>query len=372
MGRGSRDVGGYRGRRTITDILKLVAIILGILVVLSVAGMLYLQRYLVYTDDGVRLELPPFLQSLRENDPSGEPGGSASLPDPGSVSVVVQPDGSGSEPQGPDAEKEPAAFALALPVSDVTAGSAAAKLEEAGADQLILAVKSQDGKLAWLSARPEAERAKVNGAQASTDALRQWNQGEVYTIALVCCFRDNSIPYFHNPMALRQGNGNWRDELGLRWLSPANDRSQAYIAGLCGELAELGFDEIVLEDFSFPIHGKVERINRGESYDPARFSAELEHLLSQVQAAVEPYGAKLSLRVERDSLAGAETLSGITPQLLEQYAYRIWVEDDGLAPAAQDLLEQAGITGGPQRLVSITAAYAQDSPVAQAVLSPAG
>lgn len=371
MGRGSRDVGGYRGRRTVTDILKLIAIILGILVVLSVAGMIYLQRYLVYTDEGVKLELPPFLQMLRGEDSSKEPGGSASLPDPGSISVVVRPDGSQSEPQQPSVEKEPAVFALALPVSDVTAGSAAAKLEEAGAEQLILAVKSQDGSLAWLSARPEAARANVNGTQASTDALRQWNQGEVYTIARVCCFRDDSIPYFHNPMALRQGNGNWRDELGLRWLSPAQDKAQAYVAGLCGELAELGFDEIVLEQFSFPTRGKVERINRGESYDPAAFTAELEGFLSQVQAAVEPYGAKISLRVERDSLAGTETLSGITPQLLEKYAYRIWVEDDGLTPAAQDMLEQAGITGGPERLVALTAAYTEDSPVDQAVLFPA-
>lgn len=370
MGRSNKDVGGYRGRRTATDVLKLIAIILGVLVVLAVAGMLYLQKYMVYTDEGVKLELPPFLQMLRGEGSSEEPGGSASLPDPGSVSVVVDPDGSASEPQQPD-EKEPASFALALPVSDVVSGTAAAKLEEAGADELILAVKTQDGKLAWLSGQGAAERSRVNGSQETTEAIRQWNQGEVYTIARVCCFRDDSAPYYNNAMALRQGNGNWRDELGLRWLSPANDRSQAYIAGLCGELAGLGFDEIVLEDFSFPVRGKVDRINRGDSYDPARFHDELEDLLAQVQKAAEPYGTKISLRVERDTLAGAESLSGVTPRLLEKYAARIWVEDDGLTPAPQDLLEPAGISGGPDRLVSVTAAYAEDSPVAQAVLFPA-
>lgn len=368
MGRANKDVGGYRGRRTVTDILKLIAIILGVLVVLAVAGMLYLQKYMVYTDEGVKLELPPFLQALRGERPSEEPGGSASLPDPGSVSVVVEPDGSASEPP-PEPEKP--SLALQLSVDDVVNGAAAAKLEEAGADVLILEVKSRDGKLAWLSEQPVAERSRVNGTQASTDAIRQWNQGEVYTVARVRCFRDDSAPYYNNAMALRQGNGNWRDELGLRWLSPANDRSQAYIAGLCGELAGLGFDEIVLEDFSFPIKGKVDRINRGESYDPASFTAELEDLLAQVQSAVEPYGTKLSLRVERDTLAGAETLSGVTPQLLEQYAARIWAEDDGLTPAPQDLLEPAGITGGTDRLVSITAAYTEDGPTAQAVLFPA-
>ena len=370
MGRVNKDVGGYRGRRTVTDVLKLIAIILGVLVVLAVAGMLYLQKYMVYTDEGVKLELPPFLQMLRGERSSEEPGGSASLPDPGSVSVVVDPGGSASEPRQPD-ETEPASFALALPVSDVVSGAAAARLAEAGADELILAVKTQDGKLAWLSGQGAAERSRVNGSQEATEAIRQWNQGEVYTIARVCCFRDDSAPYYNNAMALRQGNGNWRDELGLRWLSPANDRAQAYIAGLCGELAGLGFDEIVLEDFSFPVRGKVDRINRGDSYDPARFSAELEDLLAQIQKAVEPYGTKISLRVERDTLAGAESLSGVTPQLLEKYAARVWVEEDGLTPAPQDLLEPAGISGGPDRLVSVTTAYTEDSPVAQAVLFPA-
>ena len=252
MGRANKDVGGYRGRRTATDVLKLIAIILGVLVVLAVAGMLYLQKYMVYTDEGVKLELPPFLQMLRGESSSEEPGGSASLPDPGSVSVVVDPDGSASEPQQPD-EKEPASFALALPVSDVVSGTAAAKLEEAGADKLILAVKTQDGKLAWLSGQGAAERSRVNGSQETTEAIRQWNQGEVYTIARVCCFRDDSAPYFRNKLALRRGQYNWRDERGLRWLSPAHEDAQAYIAALCGELGALGFDEIVLEDPEVPL-----------------------------------------------------------------------------------------------------------------------
>ena len=60
MGRANRDVGGYRGRRTITDILKFIAVALGVIVVLVLAGGLYLQKYMVYTDEGPKLELPPF------------------------------------------------------------------------------------------------------------------------------------------------------------------------------------------------------------------------------------------------------------------------------------------------------------------------
>ena len=249
MGRSNKDVGGYRGRRTITDILRFIAIALAVAVVLVVAGALYLQKYLVYTDDGVRLDLPPFLQMFRQEAGGKEPAGSVTPPDPGNVSVVVEPDGSASEPPQ---EPEQAGFAMQLPVDDVINGAAAGKLAEAGAQALILEMKDASGKLAWHSDDPTAERAEVNAAQSNNDVLKQFNSGDVYTIARVCCFRDDSAPYFRNKLALRRGQNNWRDERGLRWLSPAHEDAQAYIAALCGELGALGFDEIVLEDFHFP------------------------------------------------------------------------------------------------------------------------
>lgn len=370
MSRSSKGVGGYRGRRTITDILRMIAIALGVIVVLVVAGLIYLQRYVVYTDEGAKLELPPFLQWIRGGDGSEGPSGGSSS-GVGDVSFVEDP--AGSQP-GPDLppEPEPAGFALSLTVDEVLGGTAAARLEEAGAGALILTMKDQSGKLAWHSDQPDVSRAGVDGRQAVNDALRQWNAGETYTIARVCCFRDDSLPYYRNPLALRRGNGNWRDELGLRWLSPAHEEAQAYIAGLCGELAAMGFDEIVLEQFAFPTQGRLDTINTGDNYDPARFTAELEELLARVQAAVEPYGTKISLRVGRDTLTGAESASGITAQLLEQYACRIWTEADGLSPAPASLLEQLGISGGEERLVEIVPLRGEeDGTVFQAVIPQA-
>lgn len=364
MGSSNRDVGGYRGRRTVTDVLKMIAIVLVVLVVLAVAGVVYLQRYMVYTDEGVKLELPPFLQMLR-----GEKEPAASVPEPGDLSIDIQPAGSVSQPQEPD-PVEPTGFALTLPVSAVADGSAAGRLAEAGADMLILEMKDQEGQLAWLSGRVEASRSKVNGTQEITDALRQWNAGDVYTIARVCCFRDNTAPYYHNPLALRSGNGNWKDELGLRWLSPSDEKSQAYIVGLCGELAELGFDEIVLEHYAFPVQGKLDRISKGRPAGAEERTARVSALLTQVQQAAAPYGTKISLRVGRDTLTGGESDSGITAPLVEQYAGRVWMAEDGLLPAPLDLLEQAGITGGTDRLVVIAPAHTEGSQVVQAVPLP--
>ena len=354
MGHSNRDMGGYRGRRTLTDILKLIAIILGILVILAAAGVIYLQRYVVYTDEGTKLELPPFLQMLRGGDSAREPEGSASLPGPGDLSIDIQPAGSQSEPQ------EAVGFALTLPVSAVVDGSAAGRLAEAGADALILEMKSRDGRLAWLSEQPVARRSRVNGTQEVNDALAQWNAGEVYTIARVCCFRDDSAPYYNNSQALRRGNGNWKDELGLRWLSPAQDDAQAYIAGLCGELAAMGFDEIILEDFHFPVQGDLDKITVGKSYDAGQFTAQVEDFLTQVQEAVQGKSA-VSLRIAGADLGAGSAFSGVTPEMLERFGHRIWGDQESLSALS-------GFESG--RTVQIVPQAEEDRTVYQAVIPP--
>lgn len=53
-----RRYNGYQGRRTAWDVLRLVVCILVVILILIAAGLMVGQRYLVYTDDGVRLELP--------------------------------------------------------------------------------------------------------------------------------------------------------------------------------------------------------------------------------------------------------------------------------------------------------------------------
>lgn len=366
MSRSNRDVGGYRGRRTINDILRLIAIVLAVLVALVLAGVFYFQKYLVYTDDGVRLDLPPFLQMFRQG--GEEPGGSVSIPEPGSLSIIEQPPaGSQSEPD----EAKPAGTALQLTVEEAVDGSAAVKLEEAGAGVLILEMKDRMGKLSWQSGQQVAVWSEVNGRQETGDALKRWNEGETYTVARVHCFLDDTVPYYNNNLALRWAgqDWNWRDEEGLRWTSPGRAEVRAYNAALCGELAAMGFDEIVLEEFYFPIRGNLDTIRRGESYDPSQFAVQLEDFLTQVRQAAEPYGTKISLRVGRDTLAGGESASGVTAQLLEKYAARIWVEDDGLTPAPLDLLEQAGITGGEERLVLIVSQPDTECASLQAVLS---
>lgn len=362
MSRSNSDFGGYRGRRTVTDILRFIAITLTVVVVLVVAGLFFLQKYIVYTPDGPKLQLPALFQ--REENP----GGAVSVPDPGSLSIVEQPPV--DQPPVPG-EEDGASAGYALQISVDQAISGGVPEPDPAMKGLIVEMKDSMGKLSWHSEQAVAGWSEVNGQQAVGDALKKWNEGDVYTIARVHCFLDDTVPYYNNNLALRWAgqDWNWRDGDGLRWTSPGKVEVRAYNAALCGELAALGFDEIVLEEFYFPIRGDLSTIRRGEAYDSSRFTAQLEDFLTQVRAAVEPYGTKISLRVGRDTLAGDESDSGVTPQLLEKYADRIWVEEDGQQPGPAALLEPAGITGGEDRLVLITGEPG-DGPIFQAVISP--
>ena len=370
MSRYRNSYGGYRGRNTLHDVLKVIAILLAICVVLVVAGLFFGQRYLVFTDGGVRVNWP-----WSPGESSGSAGSSLDpgdiSVDPGSASASQDPSASGSaSSEQPAAPESARVAALQLPISSVADGTAGQLLSSYGANALILEMKDQEGKLGWVSGQEAASRARVNADNASiNDTLRTWCQGDTYTIARLCCFRDNSVPYYINTMATRVKGGNWRDELKLRWMSPDSEAARTYIVGLCSELAEMGFDEIVLENCNFPYAGNLNRITKSDSYKNGTYNQTVEALIDQIKAAIAPYGTKIAIRVTRGFITGEVVNSGITNGLLESRMDRIWIERDGLTPEIAEQVATAGITDVSTRLVEIVPALETDATGGQASLS---
>ena len=354
MRRSHRVYSGYRGRRTSTGVRGIVAVVLGVLVVLVVAALLYAQSHLVYTDDGVRVELPFGL--FREEEP---------LPDPGEVSVVERPGPEEQEePEEPPAA-EPAAGPLRaaeLPLDSLVKGTARAELEALGADALVVELKDGSGRLAWQSEQALAGLTGGNGDEAVNRALAELEAAGVPVVARLTCFRDDAVPYYDTAVALRSGQGNWRDALGLRRMSPASQEARDYLAGLCGELAALGVDELVLEQAAFPAEGELSRINSDENYDPAAFSAQVEAFLTQVSETLAPYGTALSLRLEGAEVSRPED-SGLTAALAERFAARVWAREGALTA------EQIAELGGAERLVTIVDRLEDGSGAQGALLS---
>lgn len=356
MRRTQNGVGGYRGRRTIHDVLKIVAAVLAVLVVLVVLGLFLGQRYIFYSEDGLRLELP-FLS--REKDDHRV--------DPDSLNVGEEPkpnqSGGPEQPEDPVGTSTGRGAGLELPVEAILDGTARQKLEEAGGDMLVVTMKARSGRLSWQSQQPMARNSKVNSSLAHVnETLKAWNQGQVYTVARVVCFPDDAVPYYNGSTGIRVGKGNWRDRTGSRWMDPTRAKARDYLAGLCGELAQLGFDEILLEEASCPLDGPLSDLPL-EGDDP---EGALTGFLAQVKEVLQPFGTVLSVRPAPGVLSGTEQTGGLTRQALEEHADRVWLE---VPPEeAGKLLEEAGFSHGAERAVALVEQLEERPAAAQAVL----
>lgn len=305
--------GSYHGRSGFRTFLKVLIVLLLVVLVLAVLAVLLLDRYWVYDKNGARLELP-FLHQEAER-PTPTPGEQGGL-------ILVSPSPS-PQPQATYLQ------AVMLPRTALYDGTAQQQVEAAGANAAIFDMKADDGTLGYIS---EIELARTIGSSASDPALNAAIEslcaGDLYTIARVSCFRDNTAPYQKNSLSIKTYSGyNWRDAGDIRWMSPTNEEARQYVVDVCVELAQLGFDEIVLDYAAYPTDGKLQNIKTGSSYDASAFSSIVSGFYDQVRTALAPYPqVRLSIVTDAETVTnGSNPSSGQTSQMLCQVADRIWL-----------------------------------------------
>lgn len=240
-----------------------------------------------------------------------------------------------------------------------------------GYDGVILPMKTADGALGYVSALPlAADAGASSGDPDRNEVLRALNDTPgLYTVAQVSCLRDSALVREEPGLSLHRVSGSpWLDESRQGWLDPAQPQVQSYLIGLCRELAQLGFDEILLDNWGYPAEGNLGYIKQGDAYDLEHLSQPVEEFLARAEAALEPYGTRLALRSTWAVLEGEESPGGQTAQLLERYAQRVWLEapEDGMA----DLLSQAGLPEGEERLALLVEELDPDLDCSQGIWDP--
>jgi len=332
--------GGYRGRRTGRDILKY--FILALLVVIAVlAGVLFLNRERpAQQEDPVQ---PEQSQPQTPEQPQPEP-----------------------EPE-PIPEPEPEPTFMAAVEADITRvadGSWKSWLEEQGANALVLNMKTDEGILNW-------ESGKTVSDSAVNRALKQLNDGEIHTVARMACFRDEALANTYEYCIHSNSGYRWKDFGGVHWVSPAHTDVQDKLVAQAVELAELGFDEILLDHFGYPQAGSGEMgwIKKGPVYDPQHLDLVVGAFLTRVRQALEPYEITISLRTNAGVVHNDGDLTGVTGAVLEEFSDRVWLSEvDTDAPLAE-ILTLAGVSDVENRLVIQTAALHSGAGWAQAVLN---
>ena len=310
----TKGYGSYRGRSALRRFLKVLGILLVVLILIGAATGLYLQQFLVISDDGVHLELP-FSQ---QKEPSPSP-----VAPPSDAPVVVIPTPTLTPTPTP---KAPPLTPILLPPEALSDGTALGLVDSAGADCALFDMKSDNGMLHFLSQHKFALEGNLNPDDpARNEAILSLNQTEnLYTVARVSCFKDHGLIEYEYNLAIHTNSGyRWTDPEGIRWSSPTNPDVRDYLTHLCVELAQLGFDEILLDYAGYPNEGNLHYIKKGDAYNADQFSAIIDGFYGQIVQALSDYDVVLSVVTTPSALDGSDALNGQTPKNLARMD-RLW------------------------------------------------
>lgn len=238
----TRGYSSYRGRGSSKKVIIAAALVL---VLLAAMGYLVVQNYVIYDDAGnVHLELP-FLQKE-------DPAGSAEDPPVQDVELEILP----------PARTRPEVSALHA--TELKYGSlwwnpdyVLSLADEA----MLIHVKRTNGGITYGTSVTIPEGINVERGP-TLDTLKLLLDSDKYAIACLSCFCDTGYARANPGAALWKDNGDlWYDGNGRAWLDPASPTALAYLTELCSECADLGFDEILLDYYSYPTSGDVEGIH---------------------------------------------------------------------------------------------------------------
>ena len=308
---GAKGYSSYRGRGPRWKILLAILLVLVIAVAISV---IYLGEHVVYSPDGRRQIVLPWQSEEKNSPPSKDGEDPEGQPN---VDLVVQE----PEDRGP---KETAAHTL--PVNVLT--QAVWSEFKSGLDSNAAAVrlKTTNGTIYYESASAVSGAVQVAETPGETmETLRLiTSEPGLHTIASVACLQDFKAANADvEGWGLKNTGGYiFYDGNNSLWLDPGKPGARAYVCAVAKEVAELGFDELLLTDFSYPTVGKIDKIDYNTEVP---LGNNLDLLLSDLRAALEPYDILLSVEVPESVITeGPDGVAGLDLNRLAGQVDRIY------------------------------------------------
>lgn len=346
----------YYGGGGPSPVIKVIVIVLAVVVLSLILTIWGLQRYMVYSSDGGKLELP-WAQQTDDGSGSAQPqeGGAASEPD---VSAVVTSGGS-DVPQEP-ANTEDMVRAVPLTREELLGGDVSGLLEQKGANGVVLEMKESSGKLAYASQLDMARELGVSELAATgqevAQAVRNLKDQGTYLIAYVDCFQDHAMSGKDAFSFSTTYGYHWMDDTDVGWGNPTKTEVRDYLTGIVGELAAMGFDEILLDNAGYPTRGNLEYIQTGSDYDATQFASVIGDFYTKAAQAAAAGGAKLSAVTDQSTIqTGSNAHSGQTLENLSGLS-RVWLTPDAGADvtALTRTVTEAGMNDYPLGVLTST------------------
>ena len=233
----------YRARRNWKRAGAIAVALVALAVVALICWMLWVNRYIVYTQDGVRLDF-----DLSPDLPWGE---RAEIPVPDPSLPVIYDDTPINPDTGTAALTRLDGYYVDL-TADVKLADVRAQLEAIPRGSTVL----MEVKTFWgVSLYSSTVVTHVGANAAAVDELISWAKDRFYLIAQVPAFRDYWFGRENQQYGLLRKGGPgslWDDADKCYWLNPAEQGSISNLIRVATELRNKGFREVVFSDFCFP------------------------------------------------------------------------------------------------------------------------
>lgn len=291
---GARDV--YRARRRRRRVWPVVLIVLLALLAAAIIAFYACQKYIVYDSDGLRVVFPIMEGDAPQTEPDGAPGGIDT------EIVYEEPDYDAIlSNAGQDLEPLRGRYLTADQLTESNLTAAAEQVRADGGNTLVLQMKPASGALSWKSSVALADAYGVNGSAELAEALQAVKAQDIRLVAVVSCCVDTLLSQRYAALALKDSAGSAYTDGSGGWLDPYNAVARGYLADLCKELADMGFDEIAFSYLQLPFTDAEFSYAAEMSAAPSRTDA-VASLAQALRTALAAKNVRVSILCSADSI----------------------------------------------------------------------
>lgn len=227
-------------------IIALILLLVAILV--WFCWVIWLERYVVYSNDGATLNFEP-----------GDPGAGQVAKPPSTsetISIYVN-EGSDAINTSTELTQITGYYIDTDTLTDDLAGARDAVATLPSGTAVMVELKNIWGSFFYTSELPDATLSTKLDTHAVDSLITDITSRNLYAIAVVPAFRDRYyflISNSHTTAGLpMSGKGYlWSDDEKCYWFDPTSATTLNWLTQIATELKELGFDEVVFSEFRFP------------------------------------------------------------------------------------------------------------------------
>lgn len=235
-----RPVFSYRNRARLCRVLLTLLIVLAVALALCIVTLAYLDRYIVYDQDGAHLDV-----HWKEH------GQTAATATPSSIEAEISYVTADDDAAIGTTRKVTGYYVTTEMLQNPDA--LRETLETGSYYAALFDLRDGFGNFYYPTSVSGGRTASSVDVQAVGKLISDLKQSGVYLIARIPAFADQNYCLNNTDLGLPLSSGAlWPDSQGCYWMDPADPAVITRIETVCTELQTLGFREVVLDGFHFP------------------------------------------------------------------------------------------------------------------------